>query len=46
MYMAGVSDEKDLQQAQDILVPLGEYFQIQVPIQHQLTLGRFHRLLW
>jgi len=29
MYMAGVSDEKDLQQAQDILVPLGEYFQIQ-----------------
>jgi hypothetical protein len=30
MYMAGVSSEQDLQQARDILIPLGEYFQIQV----------------
>lgn len=29
MYMAGVSDEKDLQQAKDVLLPLGEYFQVQ-----------------
>ncbi|KAG7824750.1 hypothetical protein KL909_001972 [Ogataea angusta] len=29
MYMAGISDEKDLKQAQDVLIPLGEYFQIQ-----------------
>jgi len=29
MYMAGVSDERDLKQARDILIPLGEYFQIQ-----------------
>jgi farnesyl diphosphate synthase len=30
MYMAGISSEHDLQQAQDVLIPLGEYFQIQV----------------
>jgi farnesyl diphosphate synthase len=30
MYMAGVSDEKNLRQARDVLIPLGEYFQIQV----------------
>ena len=30
MYMAGVSSEHDLQQARDVLIPLGEYFQIQV----------------
>ena len=30
MYMAGVSSEADLKQAKDILIPLGEYFQIQV----------------
>lgn len=29
MYMAGISDEKDLKQARDVLIPLGEYFQIQ-----------------
>lgn len=29
MYMAGINDEKDLKQAKDILIPLGEYFQIQ-----------------
>ncbi|SJM84714.1 probable Farnesyl pyrophosphate synthase [Zygosaccharomyces bailii] len=29
MYVAGVSDSKDLKQAQDVLIPLGEYFQIQ-----------------
>lgn len=29
MYVAGVSDEKDLEQARDVLIPLGEYFQIQ-----------------
>ncbi|CDK25572.1 unnamed protein product [Kuraishia capsulata CBS 1993] len=29
MYMSGVSGEKDLKQAQDVLIPLGEYFQIQ-----------------
>lgn len=29
MYVAGVHDEKDLKQARDILIPLGEYFQIQ-----------------
>ncbi|KAG0687185.1 Farnesyl pyrophosphate synthetase [Pichia californica] len=29
MYMAGINDEKDLKQASDILIPLGEYFQIQ-----------------
>ncbi len=29
MFMAGISDEKDLKQAQDVLIPLGEYFQIQ-----------------
>jgi hypothetical protein len=32
MYMAGVSSEQDLKQARDILIPLGEYFQIQVII--------------
>ena len=29
MYVAGITDEKDLQQAKDVLIPLGEYFQIQ-----------------
>lgn len=29
MYMAGVSDEADLKQARDMLIPLGQYFQIQ-----------------
>lgn len=29
MYAAGISDAKDLKQAQDVLIPLGEYFQIQ-----------------
>ncbi|EJS43215.1 erg20p [Saccharomyces arboricola H-6] len=29
MYVAGITDERDLQQAKDVLVPLGEYFQIQ-----------------
>ncbi|CCE63424.1 hypothetical protein TPHA_0E03340 [Tetrapisispora phaffii CBS 4417] len=29
MYMAGITDAKDLKQAQDVLIPLGEYFQIQ-----------------
>ena len=29
MYMAGVSSEEDLKQARDVLIPLGEYFQIQ-----------------
>ncbi|GAV56245.1 hypothetical protein ZYGR_0BB00220 [Zygosaccharomyces rouxii] len=29
MYVAGISDPKDLQQAKDVLIPLGEYFQIQ-----------------
>lgn len=29
MYVAGISDPKDLQQAHDVLIPLGEYFQIQ-----------------
>ncbi|ODV61484.1 bifunctional (2E,6E)-farnesyl diphosphate synthase/dimethylallyltranstransferase [Ascoidea rubescens DSM 1968] len=29
MYMANVSNEIDLKQAHDILIPLGEYFQIQ-----------------
>lgn len=29
MYMAGVSDQADLQQAKDVLLPLGEYFQVQ-----------------
>jgi Polyprenyl synthetase len=31
MYMAEISDEADLKQAKDVLIPLGEYFQIQVP---------------
>lgn len=30
MYMAGVSSDEDLKQARDVLIPLGEYFQIQV----------------
>ena len=30
MFMAGVSSQQDLQQARDVLIPLGEYFQIQV----------------
>ncbi|KAL6947255.1 glycerol channel [Hanseniaspora vineae] len=29
MYVAGINDEKDLKQAHDVLIPLGEYFQIQ-----------------
>lgn len=29
MHMVGIADPKDLQQARDILLPLGEYFQIQ-----------------
>lgn len=29
MYMAGVSSKEDLKQAEDVLIPLGEYFQIQ-----------------
>ncbi|EDO19000.1 hypothetical protein Kpol_2002p71 [Vanderwaltozyma polyspora DSM 70294] len=29
MYVAGNHDPKDLKQAQDVLIPLGEYFQIQ-----------------
>lgn len=29
MFMAGINDEKDLKQVEDILIPLGEYFQIQ-----------------
>lgn len=29
MYVAGVTDPRDLKQAQDVLIPLGEYFQIQ-----------------
>ncbi|CCK69214.1 bifunctional (2E,6E)-farnesyl diphosphate synthase/dimethylallyltranstransferase KNAG_0C01010 [Huiozyma naganishii CBS 8797] len=29
MYVAGITDPKDLQQARDVLIPLGEYFQVQ-----------------
>lgn len=29
MYMAGITDDQDFQQARDVLIPLGEYFQIQ-----------------
>lgn len=29
MYAAGVASDEDLKQAQDVLIPLGEYFQIQ-----------------
>ncbi|CAH6723856.1 farnesyl pyrophosphate synthase [[Candida] jaroonii] len=29
MFVAGITDSKDLKQAEDILIPLGEYFQIQ-----------------
>lgn len=29
MHMVGVDDEKDLKQASDVLIPLGQYFQIQ-----------------
>lgn len=29
MYQAGVATEKNLQQAKDVLIPLGEYFQVQ-----------------
>ncbi|KAG7192293.1 Farnesyl pyrophosphate synthetase [Scheffersomyces spartinae] len=29
MFMAGITKQSDLKQAQDILIPLGEYFQIQ-----------------
>jgi farnesyl diphosphate synthase len=41
MYMAGVSSDEELQQAKDILIPLGEYFQIQVRLLGlYLTYGR------
>jgi hypothetical protein len=41
MYMAGVSSDEELQQAKDILIPLGEYFQIQVRLSGlHLTYGR------
>ncbi|KAK9454562.1 isoprenoid synthase domain-containing protein [Dipodascopsis uninucleata] len=29
MYMAGINSDEDFQQAKDVLIPLGEYFQIQ-----------------
>lgn len=29
MYMSGINSESDLKQARDVLIPLGEYFQIQ-----------------
>lgn len=29
MYMAGITSPEDLKQAQDVLLPLGEYFQVQ-----------------
>lgn len=29
MFMSGITNTKDLKQAQDVLIPLGEYFQIQ-----------------
>lgn len=29
MYMSGINDEEDLRQVKDVLIPLGEYFQIQ-----------------
>lgn len=29
LFMCGVTSEKDLKQAKDVLIPLGEYFQIQ-----------------
>ena len=29
MYMSGINSEEDLKQVRDILIPLGEYFQIQ-----------------
>ncbi|GME80285.1 unnamed protein product [Ambrosiozyma monospora] len=29
MFAAGINSEKDLKQARDVLIPLGEYFQIQ-----------------
>lgn len=29
MYVAGITNPKDLQQAMDVLIPLGEYFQVQ-----------------
>lgn len=29
MHMSGINDEKDLKQVKDVLIPLGEYFQIQ-----------------
>jgi farnesyl diphosphate synthase len=41
MYMAGVSSDEELRQAKDILIPLGEYFQIQVRLLGlYLTYGR------
>lgn len=30
MHMAGIDSAEDLKQAHDVLIPLGEYFQIQV----------------
>ncbi|CAK9438188.1 uncharacterized protein LODBEIA_P24630 [Lodderomyces beijingensis] len=29
MFMVGINDEQDLKQVRDVLIPLGEYFQIQ-----------------
>lgn len=29
MFVAGINDQRDLKQAKDVLIPLGEYFQIQ-----------------
>ena len=29
MYMAGICSDADLKQARDVLIPLGEYFQVQ-----------------
>lgn len=29
MYMCGINDEESLKQARDVLIPLGEYFQVQ-----------------
>lgn len=29
MYMSGINDEEDLRQVKEVLIPLGEYFQIQ-----------------
>lgn len=37
MYMAGISSAEDLKQAKDVLIPLGEYFQIQVLLLRRYT---------